>query len=106
MSLLRRAASRDANEPEVISIFKAHGWSVLSLSATGVPDLLVAKNHRTFLVEIVGPAKLAKYRKTRGLNPAQIEFHRSWGGDIFVVHEAHEAQAIARYESVTYENQS
>lgn len=40
MSLHRRAARRDDNEPEIIAAFAAHGWHVEQMSAAGMPDLL------------------------------------------------------------------
>lgn len=40
MSLHRRAAKRDDNEPEIRKAFAQHGWHTETLSETGLPDLI------------------------------------------------------------------
>lgn len=41
MGLHRRAAKRDDNEPQIRAAFARHGWNTETMSAPGMPDLLV-----------------------------------------------------------------
>lgn len=41
MSIYRRNAKRDANEPEVVQALQACGWNVRRISEAGLPDLLL-----------------------------------------------------------------
>jgi hypothetical protein len=41
MSIHRKNAKRDANEPEVIQTLEACGWNVRRISGAGLPDLLL-----------------------------------------------------------------
>lgn len=77
---MRRAARRDDNEAIIIAALEAAGCSVVRLSAKGVPDLLIGRRGRTFLIEVIGNAKAAKYRSTGGLTPDQVTFRASWRG--------------------------
>jgi Holliday junction resolvase len=54
---MRRAAKVDGNHALIVEHFRARGCSVLSLAAMGkgVPDLLVAKQGVTWLVEVKQP---------------------------------------------------
>ena len=56
---MRRAAKVDGNHAEIVEHFRARGCSVVSLAALGrgVPDLLVAKQGVTWLVEVKQPKK-------------------------------------------------
>lgn len=82
MSLHRRAARRDDNEPAIMKAFAAHGWHVEQLSAAGMPDLLAfapvislasgrqipSGGERVLLVDVKGlgkhatPAQAAKWK--------------------------------------------
>lgn len=66
MSLHRRAAKRDANEPEIIQALQAAGAKVWPVSGEGIPDLLVAYQGRFLLMEVK--------TKTGKLTRAQIAF--------------------------------
>lgn len=55
MSLHRRAARRDENEREIIDALERCGAQVKQLSGEGVPDLLVAYRHRTYLLGVKAP---------------------------------------------------
>ena len=66
MSLLRRNARRDANEPEIVRYLQGAGCIVRRLSDAGIPDLLVIWRGRVLLVEI----KMPRGRYTK----AQQEF--------------------------------
>ena len=71
---MRRAARIDGNHAEIVDCFKKLGCSVLSLAAVGkgVPDLLVAINGITWLVEV----KMPNGKE----NELQIEFAATWKG--------------------------
>jgi hypothetical protein len=72
VSLYRRAAKRDDNEPECIKAALELGASVDPLSSKGIPDLLVGFRLETHLLEV--KAKGGK------LTPAQVAFRKRWRG--------------------------
>ena len=49
---MRRAAKRDANEPEIIKALEAAGCRVWQLNQEGVPDLLVVRHGQITLLEV------------------------------------------------------
>lgn len=66
MSLHRRAAKRDANEPGIIRVLVAHGCVVWQLSGNGIPDLLVMRNGKTWIADVKnGPSVATKAQKER-----------------------------------------
>lgn len=69
----------DANQSEIIKVFKQLGCSVFDCSrvAGGFPDLLVGRNQKTVLVEIKSSEK-ASY------TPAQEMFMLNWRGSTVV----------------------
>ena len=102
MSLWRRAARKDENHQEIVQALRALGASVVSLSAPGVPDLLVGwiardGTRRMELLEIKRP----KGKRGGGggkLTLAQSEFVRTWRGHRpWVVTNAIEAAAVLGY---------
>jgi hypothetical protein len=63
---MRRAAKRDAAEPDIVETLAGIGCEVTKLSDTDLPDLLVAYKGRMHLMEVkTGNAKL---------RPGQEEF--------------------------------
>ena len=74
MSIYRRAAKRDKNEPEIIQALRAVGASVAQNSAPGLPDLLVGYRGQTYLIEVKAPKGT--------LTPDQVEFMRQWEGTL------------------------
>ena len=92
----RYARRTDANHREIVETFRALNASVVSLSSVGagVPDLLVAYCGETILVEVKDGAKTASQRK---LTPAQVKFHKEWGGVIAVVTSHDDAGYLAKY---------
>ena len=78
---MRRAARVDGNHAEIVDCFKKLGCSVLSLAAVGkgVPDLLVAINGITWLVEV----KMPNGKE----NEMQVEFAITWKGCRAVVRD-------------------
>jgi hypothetical protein len=63
---------RDANEPDIIEAFQAHGWSVIRIRGKGEPDLVCAKGQRVLFVEV----KMPKGKLTGD----QVDWHGSWLG--------------------------
>ena len=80
---MRRAARVDDNHTEIVHAFRAAGCSVLSLHrvGSGCPDLLIARNGRSALVEIKDGAKSASRRKLRA---NQEDFRAQWKGRVYV----------------------
>ena len=78
---MRRASRVDGNHAEIVDCFKTLGCSVLSLAAVGkgVPDLLVAINGITWLVEV----KMPNGKE----NELQVEFAITWKGCRAVVRD-------------------
>lgn len=95
MGIPKYAAKRDENEPEIVQVFEAHGWTVHRINDKGFPDLVCGRNEKIRLVEVLGPGKLKNYRRTGGLTPAQVLFHEWWPGTIYKVRNVEEAMAVA-----------
>jgi len=78
---MRRASRVDGNHAEIVDCFKKLGCSVLSLAplGKGVPDLLVAINGITWLVEV----KMPNGKE----NELQVEFAITWKGCRAVVRD-------------------
>jgi hypothetical protein len=72
MSVHRRDAKRDANEPAIAKAMVQVGASVTRLSAEGVPDLLVGFRGCTYLLEVKVPGGT--------LTEAQETFIKHWNG--------------------------
>ena len=91
---MRRAAKVDGNHVAVMLRFRSYGFSVLSLArlGDGAPDLLVARNGLTAVVEVKDGSKPPSRRKLR---PAQVEFLSSWRGATYVVERLEQVDAIA-----------
>jgi Holliday junction resolvase len=76
---MRRASRIDGNHAEIVDCFKKLGCSVLSAVGKGVPDLLVAINGITWLVEVKMPSGKE--------NELQVEFAITWKGCRAVVRD-------------------
>jgi Holliday junction resolvase len=55
MSLHRRNPRRDGNEKEIVAALEAQGFVVDRISGKGLPDLLVSRAGRQWLVEVKMP---------------------------------------------------
>lgn len=79
MSIHRRAAKRDANEPQIVEALRNVGAKVCPLNDKGIPDLLVcyydiySERYETVLIEV----KDGKNKTT----DAQNQFMDTWHGD-------------------------
>lgn len=69
---MRLKARRDKSETDIIQGLEAAGYSVMQISESGKPDLLVCKDGQSWLIEC----------KSKGgkLTPAQIKFIATWHG--------------------------
>jgi len=76
----------DLLQKEVVKGLRKIGCSVAILSAVGkgVPDLLVGFRGVNFLIEV-------KSKKTATLTPDQVEFFRTWNGQVAVIYSVEEA---------------
>ena len=95
---MRRAARVDDNHGEIVNAFKACGFVVRDTSAVGdgFPDLVCSRAGRTILVEIKDGKKPPSARK---LTEAQIEFHSTWRGTIYIVSCLEDVMQAARSEA-------
>lgn len=84
-----RAAKVDKNQAEIVGAFRKLGFSVRTLHTVGggVPDLLVAKAGRNFLVEV----KTEKGTLTKD----QVEFHSMWRGDVHIVRNVEDVLTLS-----------
>jgi hypothetical protein len=78
MSINRKAARRDKNEPDIIAALLAAGASVSQLSGKGLPDLLVGYQGINYLLEVKNP-------DGGKLQPDQVAFIEGWQGRPVVV---------------------
>jgi hypothetical protein len=84
---------RDGPEAEVIAYLRERGYSVAKIGGQGIPDLLVARAGRMWLLEIK--------RKGGKVRPSQREFIRSWPAPVWVVTTPEEAlDAVTRCSDV------
>jgi Holliday junction resolvase len=67
-----RAAKADLNQPEIVAALRKLGCCVMHMHTLGkgVPDILVARRGRLWLVEVKGPKGK--------LTPDQEVFHAAW----------------------------
>lgn len=83
--MARRAARRDANQPEIVAALRAIGAWVFPLHTVGrgFPDVLVYFRRQFFLLEI----------KTRGgrLTPDQQQWHKEHPGAATIVEDVDDA---------------
>ena len=81
---MRRASRTDANQAEIAKALREHGCSVLSIATIGdgCPDLLCGYQGRNYLLEVKDGSKPPSRRK---VNDNQVEWHRTWRGQVAVV---------------------
>lgn len=79
----------DANQKEVVTILRKCGYSVAITSSlgNGFPDLVVARNKRTVLVEIKDGTKPPSKRK---LTDDEKSFSGTWSGEYLVANNAND----------------
>ena len=86
---MRRAARRDANEPEIINALRAiPGVCVEQLNSKGIPDLLVGAGGNNLLLEVKDGSLAPSARK---LTEDQEIWHGKWTGQKAIVMNVDEA---------------
>lgn len=99
---VRRRAKPDAGQPAIVAALRAVGCSVEVLSdvGRGVPDLLVGRADRNYLLEVKSPMadtpsglsrKGASNRHQIDLNDLERAWHNAWRGPVSVVRSVDEA---------------
>jgi Holliday junction resolvase len=78
------ALKRDSIEPEIVAALERAGCSVWNLNGKGVPDLLVGRAGKNYLLEVKDPL-------TGRLTQDQIYWHRTWRGKVHIVRSVDEA---------------
>lgn len=97
--MTRRAAKVDANQAAVVDALRKAGCSVQSLAAVGkgVPDLLVGRLGRNWLLEVKDGALPPS---ARTLTDDQVAWHAAWRGQVVVVESVRRAlQVVGLLES-------
>jgi Holliday junction resolvase len=74
---VRTKAKRDKSESLIIEGLRQAGYSVYPLSQAGLPDLLVGRHGKTYLIECK-----SRYGK---LTAAQINFYDEWDGTPLII---------------------
>jgi len=87
---MRTAARTDQNHKEIVNAFRKLGASVLSLASMGrgVPDLLVAKDWVTWLIEV----KTLKGKETFD----QVHFAIDWKGKREIVRTIEDVKSVVK----------
>lgn len=93
MSLHRYATMKDPNHATIVAAFRALGCSVQSLSAPGLPDLLVGIRGVNLLVEVKDGTAVPSRQK---LTDVQLRWHLGWLGQVAIVRTVEQAQQLVR----------
>jgi hypothetical protein len=88
-----RLVRRDRNHAEIVAALRGAGCSVQDLAAVGggVPDILVGRKGRNFLLEIKDGSLPPSDRR---LNDSQVAWHRAWRGQTEVVLSVEDALRV------------
>jgi hypothetical protein len=95
-----RAARIDANQPDIVAALRKAGCTVQPLHAVGdgVPDLLVGRDGRNYLIEVKDGRKPPSSRR---LTPVQKRWHNgddkkrpAWAGQVAIANNVDEALRI------------
>ena len=96
---LRYPRKRDDNEKDIVQALRDVGATVSHLDDSGVPDLLVGYQGKTYLLEVKLPTKkdgTGHSNKSKGgegeLTESQVKWWKVWSGTpAAIVHSADEA---------------
>lgn len=90
-----RAAKVDANQCEIVDCFRQLGFSVQTLHTVGqgVPDLLIGKHGKNWLIEVKDGVK-------KKLTCDQEKWHSEWKGQVIVIYSKDQAIEFARSASL------
>ncbi len=94
-----RARKVDANQADVVKVFRAAGATVECLHAVGggVPDLLIGWHGQNLLVEVKDGTKSPSQRS---LTKDQVAWHHAWTGSIHVVESIrHAIEVLLAYST-------
>ena len=94
---MKQAARTDANQAEIVRIFRKAGATVQSLAdvGKGVPDLLLGFMGYNILVEVKDGNKPPSARK---LTPDQIKWHSNWRCKVHIVKDYQDcAELVCEY---------
>ena len=79
----RRAAAVDANQPEIVKLFRKLGWYVLIVSQLKkCCDIIVSKKGRTIAIEIKDGTKIPSKQK---LSEGELKFKNEWQGEYALI---------------------
>lgn len=87
---MRRDAKVDANQGEIVKVFRADGWTVtlLHFVGRGLPDFVAGKWGMNLLIEV-------KTEKGK-LTPDEAAWHEAWRGQVAIVRTVDDALRLAR----------
>jgi len=93
---LRRKAKIDSNQNSIVQFYRAYNCSVAITSALGggFPDLVVAKNGRTILVEVKDGGLPPSKRK---LTKDEQKFRMRWQGVYLIVENEIDVKKSLKY---------
>lgn len=99
---MRQAHRVDANQKEIVSALFKIGCSVQSLAGigNGVPDLLVGRAGKNYLMEIKDDEKCKSAQK---LTKLEKEWNQRWDGSVVVIHSVSEALNYMNGISVNFD---
>lgn len=87
-----RAARIDANQPEIVRLFRKLGWYVLIISQLkNCCDIIVSKNGRTIAIEIKDGEKPPSQQK---LSTGELKFQAEWQGEYMLINCLDDVLAI------------
>lgn len=88
-----RAKRIDVNQTEIVDALRDNGCSVAITSSlgNGFPDIVVAKDKRTVLMEIKDGEKCPSQQK---LTIKEARFIEDWRGEVYIVKDVFEALEI------------
>jgi hypothetical protein len=91
-----RAAKIDENQPEIVSCLRELGYSVQHLHTVGggVPDLLVGKFGKNWLIEVKDGSKPPS---KRALTHDQLRWHNLWLGQVSIVCSVDDVLEFAKW---------
>lgn len=100
MNIVRKV---DENQKEIVAAFRKFGYSVAHTHTIGkgFPDIIVAKNLCTILVEIKDGKKAPSKRK---LTPDEEKFHNEWQGQMVIIESVDDVVKFCNASTRKHEN--
>jgi Holliday junction resolvase len=90
---MRRRGRTDANQKEIVKVFRKLGFSVAitSMVGSGFPDIVIGKHKWNWLVEIKDGKKVLS---ERDLTDDEKKFISEWKGSVYIVETVEQAIAL------------